>query len=91
MLDKKSVLTRKIIKIISFTKKDFLIVIKLTFFLINSGNQELIHHIQCFGYMFCHPNDNEFYSLSVSNIFYSTIHLYIRYDFTQSQYFQVVK
>ena len=38
-------------------QKSFLkIVIKVTVFLISSGNQELIHHTHCFGYIFCHQN-----------------------------------
>ena len=53
MLDKKAVLIRLEIKTICLTKKIFRIVIKITvFFLINSGNQESIDHIHCFGHIF---------------------------------------
>ena len=53
MLDKKAVLIRLEIKTICLTKNFFRIVIKITvFFLINSGNQESIDHIHCFGHIF---------------------------------------
>ena len=53
MLDKKAVLIRLEIKTICLTKKFFRIVIKITvFFLFNSGNQESIDHIHCFGHIF---------------------------------------
>ena len=71
--------------------------------MIDSGNQELFRHIHCFEYMFCHQNKTikfcsfykfliydpylEFYSLNVSDIYYSTIHPYINYDLLMQQYF----
>ena len=49
MLDKKAVLIRLKIKTICLTKKLILNSYKITvFLLINSGNEELIHHINCF-------------------------------------------
>ena len=47
MLDKKAVLIKLTIKTICSTKKLFWIVIKITFLIINSNNQELFHHIHC--------------------------------------------
>ena len=68
-------------------------IIKTTiFFLRNSGSQGLIHHIDCFGYIFCLQSKKRkfcwfhmflFYGLyfelykSVLCIYYSTIHFYI--------------
>ena len=52
MLDKKAVLTREKFKTICLTKKSFQIAISFIY----SDNQELIHHINCFQYMFCHRN-----------------------------------
>ena len=46
--DKKAVLTRGKIKRNMLGKKAFLIVIMITVFIINSNNQELIHHIHFF-------------------------------------------
>ena len=51
MLDKKAVLTREKIKKICLTKKLFRVVIKITVFIINSNNQEQVHHIHCFEYI----------------------------------------
>ena len=66
------------------------------FFLINSDTH-------CFCYTFCHQKKVmkfcwfhvflcydlyfEFYSLNVSNIYYSTIHLYVRYELLLRQHF----
>ena len=73
------------------------------FFIINSNNQELIHHIHCFGCIFYHQSKKkksccfhkflfydlyfESYSSNASNISYSTKHLYIHYDLLLLQYF----
>ena len=74
----------------SFTKKLFWIVIKI-FFIIKSNNQELIHHINCFGYKFCLESNQsnhkfllydlyfESYSWNLSNIYYSRKKFYIHY------------
>ena len=56
MFYKKSVLIRLKIKTICLTKEIFEMIIKITVFLINSNDQELIHHIHCFWYTFCHHN-----------------------------------
>ena len=96
MLDKKAVLTRKNIKAICLTKilllkvikiaGGFFIVITITvFFIINSRNKELIHHIRCSGCISNHQSKIkkcglfhrflfydlylEYYSLNASNIF----------------------
>ena len=69
----------------------------------NSGNQELIHHIHYFGCTFYNQSKTkksclfhrflfhdlyfESYSLNVSNISYSTKYLYIRYVLLLQQYF----
>ena len=69
----------------------------------NSGNQELIHHIHYFGCIFYHQSKTkksslfrrflfynlyfESYSLNVSNISYSTKYLYIRYVLLLQQCF----
>ena len=66
------------------------------FFIINYNKQELIYHIHCFEYIFYHQSMTkescwfhkflfydlyfESYALNVSNISYSTKHLYIYYD-----------
>ena len=71
--------------------------------MINSSNQELIHYIYCFGCTFCNQCKTmkfcwfhmllfydlyiEFYSSNVSNISYSTKHLYIHYDLLSQQHF----
>ena len=71
--------------------------------MINSSNQELIHYIYCFGCTFCHQCKTmkfcwfpmllfydlyiEFYWSNVSNISYSTKHLYIHYDLLLQQHF----
>ena len=82
----------------------FIIVIKITvFFIINTNNQELIHHIHCFRCIFYHQSKTkksclfhrflfydlyfESYSSNVSNISYSTKHHYIRYDLLSQQHF----
>ena len=48
--------TRKKIKTIlsQLDKKAFLK--KQIFLIINYNNQELIHHVHCFGYIFCHQS-----------------------------------
>ena len=58
MLEKKAILTREIIKTICLTKKLFLNSYQDNsfFFIINSNNIEIIHHIHCFGYIFCRQN-----------------------------------
>ena len=69
-------------------KKAFLIVVTIAVFIINSNNQELIHHIDFFECIFYHQSKTkrscwfhkflfyhlyfEFYSLNVSKISYST-------------------
>ena len=103
MFYKKSVMIRLKIKAICLKKKFFEIIIKITVFLINSNDQELIHHIHCFWYTFCHHNKtikfgwfqmflfydlySAFYSLNVSIIFYSTIHTYFCYDLLLQEHF----
>ena len=73
------------------------------FFIINSNNQELIHHIHCFGCIFYHQSKTkksccfhkflfydlyfESYSLDASNISDSTKHLYICYGLLLQQHF----
>ena len=52
MLDEKAVLIRLKIQNNLFDKKAYL----AGFFIINSNNQELIHHIHCFGCIFCHQS-----------------------------------
>ena len=86
------------------TKKLSWIVIKITiYFIININNQELIHHIHCFEYVFSHQSKTiqffwfhkflfydlnfEFNSSNASNIFHSTKHLYIQYDLLSQQHF----
>ena len=54
MLDKRTVPIKLKIKTISLTKK--LLWKDNCFFIINSDNKELIHHIHCFGSTFCHQN-----------------------------------
>ena len=54
MLDKKAVLSKEKIKAISLTKS-FLNYLT-DFFIINSNIQELIRHIHCSEYVFCHKN-----------------------------------
>ena len=49
MLDKKAVLTREKINTLCLTKKNFSEELLRQLFLINSNNQELLHHIHCFG------------------------------------------
>ena len=72
-------------------------------FIINSNNQDLIHHIHCFGSIFYHQSKTKkncwfhkslFYDLyfescssNVSNISYSTKHLYTHYDLLLQQHF----
>ena len=51
-LTRKAVLAGDKIKTTCLTEKLFLNVIKITVSLINSDNQELIHHIHCFGLYF---------------------------------------
>ena len=71
--------------------------------MINFDNQELIHHIHCVGYILCHQSKTmkfcwfdkflfyslyfKLYSLNVSNIYYSTMHLYICYNLLLQQHF----
>ena len=73
-----------------------LFVFLLCFFIINYNKQELIYHIHCFEYIFYHQSMTkesswfhkflfydlyfESHALNVSNISYSTKHLYIYYD-----------
>ena len=101
---KKAVLIRMTIKIKCLTNKAFSgIYYGSCFFIINSGNQKLIRHINCFGDTFCHQSKTmkfcwfriflsfglyfEFYSLSVLCIYYSIIHSYNRYDLLLQQHF----
>ena len=72
-----------------------------SFLIITSGNRELIHHIHCFGCIIYHQRKKkklfnrflfsdlyfECSSLNVSNISYSTNHLYIYYDILLQQHF----
>ena len=69
--------------------------IKNCFLIINSNNQDLIHHIHCLGYVFYHQSKTkkfcwfpkflfydlyfEFYSLNAPNMSYSTKRLCIHY------------
>ena len=91
-------------KFILLDKKDFLNSYKDNcLFIITSNNQELIHHIHCFGCIFYHQSKTkkscwyykflsynlsfESYSLNVSIISYSRKHLYVRYDLFLLQHF----
>ena len=63
--DKKAVLTRGKIKRNMLGKKAFLIVIMITVFIINSNNQELIHHIHFFWmYILSSKQDKEIMLIS---------------------------
>ena len=60
ILDKKAVLIRLKIKLICLREKAFSNSYKDScLFIINSNNQELIHHIHCFGCIFYHQSNTE--------------------------------
>ena len=91
-------MTKKLLLIIFITIAIALIVIKITAFIINSNNQELIYHIHyfdqsktkkyCLFHRFlCYDLYFESYSSNDSNIFYSTKLLRIRCYLLSQQHF----